>query len=123
MSDINLFILGSGDVCQLERRPVCSDIFPHPPIEIILETFFKELFLAVVFIISKTHSGRTDTSGSHKSCCPIITEYKRNQNKTAKDSLQEIINIFDTPFISCCPLVIRLKLNQSISIVSKGFPV
>lgn len=77
MGDINLFKI-NGKVSQLSTKPFSLERELQTLVENNMDTFFGVSFLSSEFVIT---DGRIDSLGIDENYCPVIFEYKRNQNE------------------------------------------
>ena len=81
MSDIKLFRVDTGEVCELEPRSAAVEKSLQALLERHLEAFLGIRFLATEYSTGKVHGGRIDTLGIDENRCPVIIEYKRAINE------------------------------------------
>jgi predicted transport protein len=81
MSDIRLFRLSGGEVCELEGQSIAVEKSLQRLIEQHLEIFLGIRFLASEYSTGKVHRGRIDTLGIDENGSPVIIEYKRALNE------------------------------------------
>ena len=81
MSDIKLFRVNSKQVIEISASTVALEKSLQILMEHNLEQFFRIRFLETEYSTGKVHGGRIDTLGLDENYCPVIIEYKRNQNE------------------------------------------